>query len=97
MPAWLHWEGKTLVLDVLVQPRASKSAVVGEHGQCLKVRVSAPPVQGGANEQLCKLIAKEFGVGKAAVGVRTGHRARRKTLTVHAPRLTPRWLLASSD
>lgn len=67
---------------VRVQPRASRSGIVGEHGGALKVRLSAPPVDGAANEALVELLAEAFGVPRRAVRVITGLAARGKTVEV---------------
>jgi uncharacterized protein (TIGR00251 family) len=50
-----HWEEENLVLSVLIQPRASRAGIVGIHGDRLKVKATAPPVDGKANADVCKL------------------------------------------
>jgi uncharacterized protein len=67
---------------VHVQPRASRDEVVGLHGDALKVRLRAPPVEGAANEALRSLLAEALGVGRAAVSVVAGTTARAKTVEV---------------
>jgi len=67
---------------VRVQPRASRSEIVGEHGGALRVRLGAPPVDGAANEALVELLAKALGVPRRAVRVVTGLTARAKTVEV---------------
>jgi uncharacterized protein len=56
--------------------------VVGEREGAVVVRVTAPPVDGRANEALCRLIAKKAGVARSRVTVTKGHTARDKTLAV---------------
>jgi hypothetical protein len=68
--------------DVRVRPRASRSEIVGEYGDALKVRVSAPPVNGAANEALVDLLAKELGVARRDVRIVTGASSRTKTVEV---------------
>ena len=80
------------MLDVLVQPRASRTAVIGTQGDSLKIALSAPPVAGAANEALCKLLAKEFGVAKGKVRLTTGSSSRRKRLAIDSPVKIPAWL-----
>ncbi len=65
-----------------LQPRARADEVVGERGGVLVVRVSAPPVDGRANEALCRLIAKRARVGVRSVSVIRGHGAREKLVRV---------------
>ncbi|MEO8563099.1 MAG: DUF167 domain-containing protein [bacterium] len=65
-----------------VQPRASRSEIVGLHGTALKVRLQAPPVDGAANEALAALIAERLGLPKRAVRVVAGATSRSKTLEI---------------
>jgi len=67
---------------VRVQPRASRSEIVGLHGDALKVRLSAPPVDGAANEALVELVADALGVAKRAVRIVSGQSSRSKTVEV---------------
>ena len=67
---------------VRVQPRASRSEIVGLHGDALKVRLSAPPVDGAANEALVELVADALGVAKRAVRIVSGESSRSKTVEV---------------
>jgi len=67
---------------VRLQPRAGADEVVGERGGVLVVRVSAPPVDGRANEALCRLIAKRARVGVRSVSVIRGQGAREKLVRV---------------
>ena len=69
-------------LRVRLQPRARRDEVVGEREGAVLVRVTAPPVDGKANDALCRLIAKRAGVAPSRVSVIRGHTARDKTLDV---------------
>ncbi|MDF1562258.1 MAG: DUF167 domain-containing protein [Deltaproteobacteria bacterium] len=69
-------------LEILVQPRASRSKIVGEHDGRLKVALAAPPVDGEANEALLKLLAKLLGVPRRAVRITSGETGRRKVVEV---------------
>lgn len=70
------------LLDVLVQPRASREKVGPLHGDRLKVAVSAPPVDGEANDALVRLLARHLGVPRSALVIRAGQTGRRKTVLV---------------
>jgi uncharacterized protein (TIGR00251 family) len=70
------------VLAVHVQPGASASAVVGEHGDALKIRLAAPPIDGRANAALIEFLARRLGVGRAAVTLVRGQTSRAKQLRV---------------
>jgi uncharacterized protein (TIGR00251 family) len=74
--------GDSIRIDVHVQPRASRSEVVGTHGTALKVRVHAPPVDGAANDALMLLLAEALGVGRRAVRIVSGAAARAKTVEI---------------
>jgi uncharacterized protein (TIGR00251 family) len=71
-----------LTLRILVQPRASRSEIVGPHGDALKVRLAAPPVDGAANEELVRLLAREYKVPKSAIEIVAGLSSRRKTIRI---------------
>jgi uncharacterized protein len=69
-------------LRLHVQPRASKSELAGVHGDALKVRVAAPPVDGAANEALVRFPAEQLQVPRSAVRVELGTGSRTKVVTV---------------
>jgi len=82
MPAWLREEPGGLVLELLVQPRASRTRVAGEHGGRLKIQLAAPPVDGEANAALVEFLAGALGVRRAEVAILRGEAGRRKTVRV---------------
>ncbi len=67
---------------VRVVPRASKDEIVGLHGDALKVRLTAPPVEGRANEALIAFLAQRLGVRKSQVEIMAGATSRRKMIRV---------------
>ena len=69
-------------LTVHVQPRASRSEVVGPHGDALKIRLASPPVDNAANEELVAFIAARLGLPKRQVRVVSGFTSRRKVLEI---------------
>jgi uncharacterized protein (TIGR00251 family) len=71
-----------VTLEILVQPRASRSRVVGEHDGRLKVQLAAPPVDGEANAALVELLASVLGVRKGDIEILRGDAGRRKTVRV---------------
>ncbi len=74
--------GGHVLFEVRVQPRASRSEVAGTHGEAIKVRVAAPPVEGAANAELVAFLAKQLGVSKSAVKIVRGEQGRRKVVEV---------------
>lgn len=65
-----------------VQPRAARSAVAGPHGDAVKVRLAAPPVDGAANAELVRFVAERLGVRRDAVRLVAGASGRRKVVEV---------------
>ena len=74
--------GTSVRVSVHVQPRATRSEIVGVHGTALKVRLQAPPVDGAANEALVTLLAERLGVARRSVRVIAGATSRSKTVEV---------------
>jgi len=65
-----------------VVPRARATAVVGMHGDAVKIRIAAPPADGAANAALLRFVATLLGVPSAAVTIASGASGRRKTIAV---------------
>jgi uncharacterized protein len=79
---WLKAVPGGVELVVLVQPRASRTKVVGEHDGRLKIALAAPPVDGEANAALIEFLSDELGVRKAEITLLDGDTSRRKRLAV---------------
>jgi uncharacterized protein len=71
-----------VVLHVHVQPGAGRSAIVGRHGDALKVRVAAPPVDDRANDAAGAILAETFGVANGAVELIAGQKSRIKRFRI---------------
>jgi uncharacterized protein (TIGR00251 family) len=83
-------------LRVHVQPGASRSEICGRHGDALKVRLAAPPIEGRANKALIEFLAREFDVPRRAIALVSGDHGRDKRLMITAEtfdpeRLAGRW------
>ena len=78
----LRATGDGLTLRVRVQPRASRDALSGEREGALVVRLTAPPVEGAANEALARFLGKALGVAPSAVRVVSGLTGRNKVVRV---------------
>ncbi len=79
---WLVADGDGVVLRLHVQPGAKKTEVAGQHGDALKIRLAAPPVDGKANACLVAYLADLLGVAKSAVSVVSGESARAKRVRI---------------
>ncbi len=82
LPEWAREGAGGAVLELLVQPRASKTRVVGEHDGRLKLQLAAPPVDGEANAALLAFLADALGVKKADVALLAGETGRRKRVRI---------------
>jgi len=95
-PVWWHLDARDgrLTLDLHIQPGASRTEVAGEHGDRLKLRVAAPPVDGAANRAVVEFVAERLNVARATVSVVRGTTSRAKTVAVADARaLSPACLL----
>ena len=81
---WLRQGDRQTTLTLHIQPGAKKTEVAGEHGDALKIRLAAPPVDGKANAALIAFVADRLGVAKSAVSLKSGQTSRRKVLEVTA-------------
>ena len=81
-------EGEDLLLTLKVQPRSSKDELLWQ-GEQLKLRITAPPVDGKANEHLVGYLAKLFRVPKSQVEIVSGESGRDKRIRVRSPREIP--------
>jgi hypothetical protein len=86
---WLRRDGPDLVLQVQIQPRASSDAIAGVLGDRLKIRLTAAPVEGKANEHLIAYLARLFGVPKSQVILERGASSKHKQLRIHSPKKLP--------
>ena len=75
---WLTDTPDGAILNLRIVPRASKNAFQGEHGDALKVRLSAPPVDGAANAALIEFLAEAFDLPRTRVQLLSGQTSRNK-------------------
>lgn len=80
--SWLVAAGNGVTLRLHIQPGAKKTEVVGLHGEALKIRLAAPPVDGKANACLLAFLADRFGVAKSAVSLLSGDSSRAKRVHI---------------
>ncbi len=71
-----------ITLTLHIQPGAKKTEFAGLHGDALKIRLAAPPVDGKANEALVRFVAETLGLARTAVELKSGQTSRRKVLEV---------------
>ncbi|HUL29766.1 MAG TPA: DUF167 family protein [Thermodesulfobacteriota bacterium] len=82
---------REIILKVYLQPKSSKNEVVGPYKDGIKVRVTAPPVEGKANESLIRFLAREFAVSPSCIEMVKGRHGREKILRISGS-VAPKWL-----
>jgi hypothetical protein len=70
------------ILKVYLQPKSSKNELVGPYRDGIKVKVTAPPVEGKANELLIRFLARECGISPSSIKMIKGHHAKEKILKI---------------
>jgi uncharacterized protein (TIGR00251 family) len=93
---WYRRNGETIMLTLHVQPGAKRSEIVGLHGEALKIRLAAPPIEGRANEALLKFIAGLFAVPLRNTELKQGGQSRHKVVAVTGSKIEPESLLPDS-
>ena len=76
---------KEILLKVYLQPKASRNEIVGPYRDGIKVRVTAPPVEGKANKALIRFFARELGISPSSIEILKGDQSRAKTLRISHP------------
>ncbi|UCH81767.1 MAG: YggU family protein [Nitrospiraceae bacterium] len=73
---------KELILNIKVEPRSSRSEIVGPYGDGIKVKLTSPPVDGKANKELIDLLSKEFKIRKKDIEIISGQNSRYKIIRI---------------
>lgn len=82
MPGWTQTANGGVILNCRVVPRAGKNAVQGLMGEAVKIRLTAPPVEGKANKALVEFLAEALDVARADVEILAGETSRNKRVFV---------------
>ncbi len=75
-------EMESILLKVYLQPKSSKNEVVGPYRDGIKVKVTAPPIEGKANDALIRFLAKELKISTSSIEILKGHHSREKTIKI---------------
>ena len=89
MHTFYEWQGNDLLLRVKAQPKASKDEFAEVLDNRLKVRITAPPIDGKANQHLIKFLARQFKVSKFQIELLAGDAAREKRFMIRSPKQLP--------
>ncbi len=95
--AFYEWQGNELLLKIHVQTRAKEDSVVGLHGERLKLRVNAPPIDNKANQHIINFLANEFSVKQSDIKLISGQKHRDKQLIIKHAEHLPGWFNVLSD
>lgn len=85
MTKFYQWRDGDLLLNVRVQPRASRDEFAEVLGDRIKIRITAPPVDGKANKHLTAFLAKTFGVSRTNLLILCGETGRNKRILIQQP------------
>jgi len=94
---WLEWRGDVLILALKIQPKACHDQIGQPYNDALKIRITAPPVDGKANQHLRRFLAKQFGVSQSRVTLLSGQSARIKRVSIERPEKWPASLAEFKD
>ncbi|MEW8404019.1 MAG: DUF167 family protein [Candidatus Thiodiazotropha taylori] len=88
--SWYQWQQDDLILRLRIQPKASRDRFIGPYGDNqYKVSITAPPVDGQANERLLNFIAKAFDLPRSRIELLSGESSRSKCLKLKSPGRLP--------
>lgn len=93
MAEWYRVTGEVITLTLHVQPGAKRSEITGLHGDALKLKLAAPPIEGRANEALLKLISGLFDVPLRQIELKQGGQSRHKVVAITGSSVDPASLL----
>lgn len=80
-------DARGVTFAVRIVPRASRSEILGEHDGALRIRVAAPPVEGAANRELVRLLAKQFKVSQSSIEIISGTASKQKVIRIAGARI----------
>lgn len=93
MTDWYRRNNDVIMLTLHVQPGAKRSAIAGLHGNALKIKLAAPPIEGRANEALLKFLAGIFEVPQRNVELHHGNQSRHKVVAITGSLIDPENLI----
>jgi len=87
--SWYRWDGADLLLAVKIRPRSSRDGFAEIQQDRIRVKITAPPVDGQANQHLCRWLARQFGVAKSHVKIENGLSSPLKCIRIQTPSRLP--------
>ena len=84
-PTYLKEKPEGILINIFVQPRSARNAIVGPYKDALKIKLTAPPVEGAANKLCINLLAKCLKLPKSSIEIKFGHTGRSKGVFISIP------------
>lgn len=78
--SWITEKPEGIVITIFVQPRASRNVIAGLHGDALKIKLTAPPVDNAANKMCLQFLAKCLNISKSSLEIVSGQTSRKKQI-----------------
>ena len=92
---WFHTDGDALILSIHAQPGARQTLIQGLHGDALKIRVAAPPLDGRANDEIRRFLANVLQVPQRDVTIMSGEKSRSKRFCIRGAQIDSLLLLVA--
>jgi uncharacterized protein (TIGR00251 family) len=87
--SWFRVDGETIIVSIHAQPGTKRTEIQVVHGDALKIRIAAVPVEGKANAELVRFLAAIFRVRQRDIELLTGESARAKQFRIHGSKIAP--------
>lgn len=84
MPSWILKSKEGITVKVHIVPNSSKTQIIGEHGDRLKIKIKSPPVDGKANEEILEFLCEKLGIKKHLAEIARGHSSKSKDIFISA-------------
>ena len=81
-PKWITQSGKNAVITLHIVPRSSRTEICGEHGDALKIKLQAPPVEGKANKALIEFLSDKLDTPRNSISILSGDTGRNKRIII---------------
>ena len=81
----------SIQINIKVEPRSSRSGIVGPYGDALKVKLTSPPVEGKANKELIEVLAKGFSISKKNIEIISGQSSKNKVVRLNGVSSADDW------
>ncbi len=94
MAGWYRYEDGAIILTLHVQPGAKRNGVAGLHGEAMKIRLAAPPIEGRANDALLRYLAELFAVPQRNIELLRGSQSRHKMVKITGSTIMPEELIS---